>query len=157
MPQSHESEYPPGYEDEQTSAEINEPEYYPATPVHIMSMDKNVELTHAVAPEYGATMTWTIPQFGAASALPVQILNRRPRRSAASIIVPVFAGGITALIICSKVNDVNNIALSGSLAGSGLILVTGNIVIPWTSAQPAYAIGIGGGINLPVLDQSFGG
>jgi hypothetical protein len=53
-------------------------------PVRIVSEDS--ANTTRVAPDYGACMTWPIPQAGI--GLPVQVLTRRIRRSKARLIVP---------------------------------------------------------------------
>jgi len=103
--------------------------------------------TENAAPEYGACMTWNIPQSGVGQ--PIQILTRRLRRSEAKIEVNFTVAGIVTF----------NSNLDHLSAGQGYVV---NVPVPglyrfpdWESQQPLYCIASVAGLTVSVIDESF--
>jgi hypothetical protein len=99
------------------------------------------------APEYGACMTWSIPQSGV--GLPIQILTRRLRRYIAKIEINFTVAGIVTF----------NSNLDHLSAGQGYIVnvpVAGLYRFPdWESQQPLYCVASVAGLTVAVLDESY--
>lgn len=105
------------------------------------------EMTESAAPEYGACMTWPIPQTTAGT--PVQILTRRLRRHKAKLIVTAL-GGATSVVFNSVIDR-----LQGATPQGFTVSVVG-FLPDWESQQPLYAIAIGGGpASISVLDETY--
>jgi hypothetical protein len=123
-------------------------------PVHIAS--SGVPLFRSVAPEFGSTMTFPVPD--SAANAPVQILNRKPKRHRAVILVQAFAAGVTSVIISSRRDALANPAIPVA-AGSYLVFTVAPFTYVWESQQPAYAVAPGAGTGTQpvlVLDESYG-
>lgn len=113
---------------------------WPAQPLPI------VNATEEAAPEFGACMTWNIPQSGVGQ--PVQVLQRRVRRSKARLTL-VSVAGATAIVINSKLDPLASIQQGATYA------TVGNLPT-WESQQPLYVIAIGGTAILSVIDEAYG-
>jgi hypothetical protein len=115
---------------------------YAAEPIRV------AEVSQRAAPEYGATMTWLIPQISAGT--PVQILTRRLRRHKAKLTVTAL-GGATSLVFSAIIDR-----LQGAVPQGFTWVGTGNLP-DWESQQPLYAIAVGGGpASISVIDESYG-
>jgi len=114
---------------------------YAAEPIRV------VEVSQRAAPEYGACMTWPIPQTTAGT--PVQILTRRLRRHKAKLTITAL-GGATSVVFNSVIDRLQGATPQGFTA-----IVVGNLP-DWESQQPLYAIAIGGGpASISVLDETY--
>jgi hypothetical protein len=121
------------------------PQSYPAESWGGQPIPVTVE-TDQAAPEYGACMTWTIPQAG--TGQPIQILTRRLRRFKAKLIV-ITLSGATSVVFNSVIDRVQGAAPQG-------FTVTAVGFLPdWESQQPLYAIAIGGTATISILDESY--
>ena len=102
--------------------------------------------TNNAAPEYGACMTWTIPQAG--TGQPIQILTRRLRRFKAKLIVTTLSGA-TSVVFNSVIDRVQG------AVPQGLTVTAVGFLPDWESQQPLYAIAIGGTATITILDESY--
>jgi hypothetical protein len=106
-----------------------------------------VNLSRREAPEFGSTMTWSVPQSGIGQ--PVQILTRRIRRYKAKILVAAL-GGATSVMFNSNLDRLS----LGVMQGFTVIIV--GLIPDWESQQPLYAVAIGGGpATISVIDESY--
>lgn len=121
-------------------------EWEPAVvPVRVMHDE-----TIRVPPEFASCMTWTIPQVGAGT--PVQILQRRYHRYKTKFLA-VFPGAGT-LFINTKFEPVSNPSPQGfsiTAAAAGMVPVP-----EYEAMQGMWAIGSIAGIQLSVMDESYG-
>jgi hypothetical protein len=105
-----------------------------------------VNATERLAPEYGSTMTWTIPVQG--TGLPVQLLTRRIRRHKAKIGINFTVAGTVIL----------NSNLDHLSTGQGYVIVVPSAgwfqFSDWESQQPLYAIATVAGITASVVDET---
>ena len=145
--------YPPGYMED--GPEVIDDEIQ-TIPVKIVSA--GVRLFRDVAPEFGATMTYPVADIS--TGQPVQILNRKPKRHRAVILVQSFAAGVTSVILSSRRDLLSNPSLVGALAAGPYLVFT---VVPftflWESQQPCFAVAPGAGRGAQpvlVLDESYG-
>ena len=103
--------------------------------------------TENAAPEFGACMTWVIPQSGV--GVPIQILTRRVRRQQAKVEVNFIVAGIVTF----------NSNLDHLSAGQGYVVnvpVAGLYRFPdWESQQPLYCIASVSGLSVAVIDESY--
>jgi hypothetical protein len=106
------------------------------------------EITERAAPEYGACMTWSIPQAGIGSNLPVQIFQRRLRRNKGKLTITAL-NGATSVVFNSNLN-----ALTSNQQGAAFT-AAGNLP-DWESQQPLYAFAIGGGpASVACWDEAY--
>jgi hypothetical protein len=103
-------------------------------------------LSEDAAPEYGACMTWTIPQAGIGT--PVQIFQRRIRRHKGKMILTTITGA-TGIVINSKIDP-----LQGASPQGATLVTIGNLP-DWESQQPLYAIAIGGTAVIACWDEAY--
>jgi hypothetical protein len=121
--------------------QVYEGNSYAAEPVRV------TEVSERAAPEYGATMTWLIPQTTAGT--PVQILTRRLRRHKAKLIITGL-GGATSVVFSSVIDR-----LQGATPQGFTVNVVGALP-DWESQQPLYAIAVGGGpASISIIDESY--
>lgn len=113
---------------------------WPAAPLRV------IPLSSREAPEYGASMTWLIPQAGIAQ--PVQILTRRVRRHKAKLIL-IQLTGATSVIFNAVIDRVQG------TAPQGFTMLAVGVMPDWESQQPLYAIAIGGTAQVSVWDESY--
>lgn len=124
----------------------DEPQIYkgPAIPVYIDPSFKSVE---EVAPDYGSTMTYAIPQFGVGT--PLQVLTRRLRRHKAYVEVNFNVAG--SVIFNSKIDQ-----LSAQSGYTVAVPVAGLYRLPdWEAQQPLYCIATVAGLTISVIDMSY--
>src|SRR5215831_3929241 len=69
-----------------------------------------VSITENYAPEYGACMTWSVPQTTAGT--PVQLLTRRTRRAQAKLFITAL-GGATSVVLNSKLDPLQGASPQG--------------------------------------------
>jgi len=128
-----------GYTEEEP--QVYEGAAYEAQPVPVYS------LTEDYAPEYGACMTWSVPQTTAGT--PVPLLNRRTRRAQAKLFITAL-GGATSVVLNSKLDP-----LQGA-SPQGMAFSAVGRLPDWENQQPLYAIAVGGGpVTIAVLDESY--
>lgn len=132
------------YPDDDESARLAE-----GFPVRIVS-DASKTVKEA-APEFGACMTWTIPQLGINS--PIQILPRRIYRHKAQMLM-VSNSGATSLVISNRIDNLTTGTPQGITYPMPAAFPFS--LMEWESQQPAYAIAVGGTVVLSVQDESFG-
>ena len=116
-------------------------------PVHVVHSE-----SERVAPEFCSTMTWTVPQYGPAGVIPVQLLTRRYKRYKAKFIVNFPAAG--SLVVSTKIDNLASANPQGftlALAAAGLYPLP-----EYDAMQPLYAVGSIAGIIVSVLDESYG-
>lgn len=113
-----------------------------AIPVHIESYGAPAQ--RVSAPEYGSTMTYSIP-----TNQPLQILTRRYRREQAKIEVNFTAAGTVTFN-----NNPDHLT-----TGQGYVVtvpVAGLYRFPdWESQQPLYCVASVAGFTVMVLDESY--
>jgi hypothetical protein len=105
-----------------------------------------VKPTERHAPEYGACMTWNIPQVGVGQ--PVQILQRQPQRYKAKMVLIALTGA-TSVVINSKLDPVQG------ATPQGVTLLAAGPLPDWESQQPLYAIAVGGTATISVWDETY--
>jgi hypothetical protein len=116
----------------------------PAIPVY---MDPSYTATEEIAPDYGSTMTYAIPQFGVGT--PLQVLTRRLRRHKAYVEVNFTLAG--SVIFNSKIDQ-----LSSQSGYTVAVPVAGLYRLPdWESQQPLYVIATVAGLSVSVIDFSY--
>jgi hypothetical protein len=119
-------------------------EYEGAT--HLEQPIPVVSITENYAPEYGACMTWNVPQSGVNP--PVQLLTRRTRRAQAKLFI-ISLSGATSVIVNSKLDS-----LSGTNPQGSTFLAVGRLP-DWENQQPLYAIAIGGTALISIFDDTY--
>lgn len=101
------------------------------------------------APQYGACMTWNIPQSGIGANQPVSILQRRRTRSKGSVSIVALTGA-TAVMFNAKMDPLTGLNPQGAT-----FVAIGTRVLEWESQQPLYAIAIGGTATVTVIDEAY--
>lgn len=121
-------------------------EWNPAVvPVRVMHDE-----TIRVPPEFASCMTWTITQIGVGA--PVQILQRRLHRYKTKFWA--FFPGAGTLFLNTKFEPVSNPSPQGF---SVTATAAGFVAIPeYEAMQPLYAIATVAGVQLSVMDESYG-
>lgn len=109
------------------------------------------EVSEKLTPEMVSCMTWQVPQQGVGQ--PVQILQRRIRRSKAKISVTAW-GTATSIVFSPKLDTVQGATPQGAtyttVAGAPQFLPD------WENQKPLYAIAIGGGpVQVTVQDEAY--
>lgn len=117
-----------------------EPEVYAGQAIPVIVESENA------APEYGACMTWTIPQAG--TGQPIQILTRRLRRFKAKLLVTTLTGA-TSVVFNAVIDRVQG------ATPQGFTITAVGFLPDWESQQPLYAIAIGGTASISILDESY--
>jgi hypothetical protein len=126
----------------------DEPQEYPGA-THLEQPIPVVSLTENLAPEYGACMTWSVPQAGVGTNQPVQLLTRRIRRSQAKLFITAL-GGATSVVLNSKLDPLQG------LTPQGAVFLTIGRLPDWENQQPLWAIALGGGpVTIAVFDDSY--
>ena len=106
--------------------------------------------TQPEAPEFGACLTFNIPQIG---SLPEQILQRRIRRKKAYVEVNFSVAG--NVYFANNQQVLTNPTVGGYLVS---VPVAGLYRLPdWESQQPLYVIASVAGLTASVIDQAYGG
>lgn len=125
--------------------EEDEPQEYEGA-AHLEQPIPVVALTENFAAEYGACMTWPVPQAGVGQ--PVQVLTRRTRRAQAKVTITAVAGA-TSVVFNSKIDS-----LSGATPQGAIYLTAGRLP-DWENQQPLYAIAIGGTATVVIQDETY--
>jgi hypothetical protein len=114
---------------------------WPSQPLPVISA------TQEEAPEYGSTMTYSIPQFGVGT--PLQILTRRIRRHKAYVEVTfTVPGSVTFNSRQDPLSSNNGYIVS--------VPVAGLYRFPdWESQQPLFCIASVSGLVVAVIDMSY--
>jgi hypothetical protein len=132
---------PSEYYDVREEIEVHESSPWPSQPLPVISA------TQEEAPQYGSTMTYTIPQSGVGT--PLQILTRRLRRSKAYVEVNFIVPG--TVVFSSKID-----ALSGLNGYTVAVPIAGLYRLPdWETQQPLYCIATVANLTVSVIDMSF--
>lgn len=120
-----------------------EGDVYPQQPIPVVAITENM------APEYGACMTWSVPQAGVGTNQPVQLLTRRTRRAQAKMFITAL-GGATSVVLNSKLDP-----LQGGSPQGATFLAVGRLP-DWENQQPLWAIAVGGGpVTITIFDDTY--
>lgn len=115
---------------------------WPAQPLPV------VNATEEAAPEFGSTMTWTIPLLGTNLSIP--ILQRRVRRHKAYVEVNFTAPG-TVYFNSNQDHCNQGQGWTITLVAAGLYRLP-----DWETQQPLYVISTVAGFLCSVIDMSYG-
>lgn len=130
-----------------------DPSRYEEGGVHEIDPIPVREVSEKLTPEMVSCMTWLIPQSGI--GVPVQILQRRIRRSKAKITV-VQWGTATSIIFSPKLDTVQGANPQGCQYFP--IAAASQFLPDWENQKPLYCICIGGtGALVAVQDEAYRG
>jgi hypothetical protein len=113
--------------------------------VHVASSDVPFAATQRRTPDFASTMNWTVTQQG--QGRPTQILTRRLKRYKAKVTITAM-GGATSVVMNSKEDQLSSM-------NQGILFTATGPIPDWESAQPLYAIGVGGQPTINVIDETY--